>query len=404
MKRQNRIYWTRFAAPLLVAASVALVLPAVLPANAQDQVIRRLPDKPSWSLFGIFGSRNRAGPRRYYDDGPQIQKVAKPRKPKNRVVAPKPAEPEIVAVEKQPDAKTVLVIGDFLASGLAEGLETSFATNPRVRILDRSKGPSGFVRQDVFDWPKDIASLIDAEKPAAIAIMMGSNDRQQMQVNGERQPARSEAWTKEYENRTVALAEAIEDKKIPFVWVSMPAFKSTKMTSDMLAFNTYYKTAAEGGGGEFVDIWDGFVDENGAFVMSGPDVSGQPVRLRSGDGTNLTTAGKAKLAFYTEKPLRKLLGEPSEDGPAVPAIAAPSLTPGTTTPAAVDRTEPMALNDPNLDGATELLGAPSTTPPATQPAAIAGQAPAGRADNFGAAAATPPAVEQPSAALRGSAN
>ena len=93
----------------------------------------------------------------------------------------------------------------------------------------------------------------------------------------------------------------------------------------MLAFNDIYRKAAEGAGAEFVDIWDGFVDENGAYVSTGPDINGQPVRLRAGDGINLSKAGKRKVAFYAEKPLNKLLGEI-----AMPGVAAfaPAKLPG----------------------------------------------------------------------------
>ncbi len=101
----------------------------------------------------------------------------------------------------------------------------------------------------------------------------------------------------------------------------MPAFKSTSMTADMLAFNDIYRRVAENAKGEFVDVWDGFVDENGAFVMSGPDINGQPVRLRSSDGINVTKAGKRKLAFYAEKPLSKIFGDAK-----APAIGVPTPT------------------------------------------------------------------------------
>ena len=73
------------------------------------------------------------------------------------------------------------------------------------------------------------------------------------------------------------------------------------MNSDMLAFNDIYRRVGGERGGEFVDVWDGFVDENGAFVSTGPDINGQPVRLRSNDGINFTKAGKRKLAFYARK-------------------------------------------------------------------------------------------------------
>ena len=391
MKRQGTKIGLSFAACLSLLIGAAILAPLLLPiqAAAQERIVRR-----SWSLFDIFGPRR--SPR--YDDAtpaPRQKARVKQRKPKSRVVRKAaPAAPEIVAVEKLPDARVILVIGDFLASGLAEGLTETFAQNASVRVLDRAKGSSGFVRDDVVDWPTEIATLVDTEKPAAIVIMMGSNDRQQMLVDGKRQALNSEPWVDAYEARTEALAAAISAKKIPFVWVSMPPFKSSKMSSDMLAFNDIYKTAAMSGGGEFVDIWDGFADENGAFVSTGPDVSGQPARLRTGDGINLATAGKAKVAFYSEKPLRKLLGLPAQDGPASPALPISPETPAT--PKAVDRTEPIALNDPNLDGATELLGA--TAPAAGEALPVAGQtaAPVGRADNFmGAApaAATAPPVE-----------
>src|SRR5690606_9124324 len=108
--------------------------------------------------------------------------------------------------------------------------------------------------------------------------------------------------------RVTAFAESIEAAGIPLVWTGVPPFKSSSMSSDMLAFNDIYSRAAEEAGGTFVDIWEGFVDENGTFTFTGPDMNGQPVRLRAGDGINLTRPAKRKIAFYVEKPLAKLLG------------------------------------------------------------------------------------------------
>ena len=43
-------------------------------------------------------------------------------------------------------------------------------------------------------------------------------------------------------------------------------------------------------------------------MSNGPDINGQPARLRAADGINLARPGKRKVAFYAEKPLYKLLG------------------------------------------------------------------------------------------------
>ncbi|MFD2058239.1 DUF459 domain-containing protein [Mesorhizobium calcicola] len=370
--------------PVLILAVVVLAVGAAgafhAPAMAQEQEDR------GWSL------RDLLFPRRSERIEPplNIQKAKpKPRKPR---VPRAPAEPQIPIAEKAPDARTVLVVGDFMASGLAEGLDTAFAENTGIRIVVRSNGSSGFVRDDFYNWPEQIKSLIETEKPAALVVMLGSNDRQQMKVGDVREQPRTENWTKEYERRTDALGKAIADAKVPFLWVGMPAFRLPKMTSDMLAFNDIYHQAAESHGGEFVDVWDGFVDENGAFVTSGPDMNGQPVRLRADDGINVSKAGKRKLAFYTEKPLMKILGlaAPGSVAPATAPAGAPVEAPGpAAAPIVIDRTAPMLLSDPALDGGSELLGAaPPAKPNPDLPGeklvieGKASQASPGRADDF----------------------
>jgi hypothetical protein len=346
-----------FARRLLLCALALVVFSTgfiVVSANAQEQ-------RRGWSLRELFA------PRRDRLLGPEREApVAKPRvrtKPSNarrNVARPAPAAaPKVEIAEKNPDAAIVLVIGDFLGSGIAEGLDAVFAENPKVRVVDRSSGSSGFVRDDFYNWPVEAGPIIAKEKPAAVVVMLGSNDRQQMRVGDTREAVRSEKWTKEYSRRTGALAKAVSETKVPFIWVGMPAFRPGTMSSDMLAFNDIYREAAEGAGGEFVDIWDGFVDENGAFVASGPDINGQPVQLRSGDGINMTAAGRRKIAFYAEKPLNKLLGiTTTPDGIAIAPLTGEPVTPlesGVLAP--IDRTVPISLSDPALDGGTELLGA-----------------------------------------------
>jgi uncharacterized protein len=313
---------------------------------------------------------------------------------KSRTQPPVAAEPEEVA--KLDTARTVMVVGDFMASGLAEGLSTAYAQNPGIKIIDRSDGSSGFVRTDFHDWPADIKTLMEAEKPAAIVIMLGANDRQQMKLGDAREPPLSDNWTKEYQARTDALVAAIKARNLPFVWVGLPAFKSAKVSSDLIAFNDIYRKSAENAGGAFIDIWDGFVDENGAFVMNGPDMNGQPVRLRGSDGTSLSKAGKRKVAFYAEKPLNKLLGSETVPGP---GLTGPETGPTAPVNIYVDRTAPMAIDDPELDGGQQLLGLKSTPKVETRTAgerlAVEGIAPAstpGRADDFGGARPAAPAV------------
>ncbi|MGO7947181.1 hypothetical protein ACC722_39065, partial [Rhizobium ruizarguesonis] len=59
------------------------------------------------------------------------------------------------------------------------------------------------------------------------------------------------------------LGKEVTGRKIPLIWVGLPAFESDSMTADAVQMNQLYRKQVESIGGEFVDIWDGFVDENG---------------------------------------------------------------------------------------------------------------------------------------------
>lgn len=301
--------------------------------------------------------------------------------------------PEPEAVDKQENARVILVVGDFLADGLAEGLVTAYAQSPGIRIVSITSGSSGLVRDDYYDWPAAIGPIIEEQKPSLVIVMVGSNDRQQLLVEGSREKVRSAKWTEEYGARAGRLVKEIRDPGLPLFWVGLPSFKSSSMSNDMLAFNDVFRGVVEGAGGQFIDIWDGFVDENGAFSSVGPDMNGQRVRLRGSDGINLTRDGKRKVAFYVERPLNRLLG--SAAGAGVASLGLEPLTPLDIAPEEIPeitRTSPVALGGAELDGGDSLLGAAGTQlrrEPRTpgEKLSMEGIAPPpreGRADNFSA--------------------
>ena len=84
--------------------------------------------------------------------------------------------------------------------------------------------------------------------------------------------------------------------------------RSSASSRDMTYLNDFYKAAVTPAGGHYLDIWNGFTDDNGAYTSSGPDVDGQLRALRTSDGINFTRAGRLKLAFYVEREIRKQTG------------------------------------------------------------------------------------------------
>lgn len=83
-------------------------------------------------------------------------------------------------MQKLGDARTILIVGDFLASGLGDGLTAAFETSPGVVVEARGNVSSGLVRDDYYDWPEQLPKMIDELKPAMVVVMIGANDRQQM--------------------------------------------------------------------------------------------------------------------------------------------------------------------------------------------------------------------------------
>lgn len=292
-----------------------------------------------------------------------------------------PAAP--AAVAKSETAKRILVIGDFVAGGLAEGLEEAYAQSPDVLVIATTNGSSGLVRDDYYDWPGTIGGLIEEHQPDIVIVQLGGNDRQEMSVGGTREQPLSAAWMTEYERRTRLVATEIRDTGTPLVWVGTIPFRFAAMSRDMMAFNEIYKLVAQETGGEFVDVWGGFVDDAGNYTQNGPDMNGQPAQLRAGDGINVTRAGKRKLAFYAERPLNRLLGTAA---PAVAAVYGPPIPPGFLSAdgeiRAIERTLPVNLGELGTPATSALMG--ERVLPRIQVNLAVGDRREGRADDFSA--------------------
>jgi hypothetical protein len=89
--------------------------------------------------------------------------------------APPPAKRDTVA------ERNVLVLGDAMADWLAYGLEDAYAEQPEMGVIRRHKTVSGLIRYqpkgDPADWAAAAKGILATEKPDAIVVMLGLNDR-----------------------------------------------------------------------------------------------------------------------------------------------------------------------------------------------------------------------------------
>jgi lysophospholipase L1-like esterase len=224
----------------------------------------------------------------------------------------------------------------------------------------------------------------------------------------------TDQWADLYSKRIDDMIAALKTKGVPVLWVGLPAIRGPRSTTDMSYLDELYRSRAAKAGIVYVDIWDGFVDDQGRYAQQGPDFEGQTRRLRTYDGIHFTKAGAVKLAHYVDHELSRVLSNrvtpvalPGPEESAKPGAAGQQPAIGPVLPlTAVARPEGGEL----LGGADPSA---SVTPdPMAASVLIRGEAlaaPAGRADDFswphratGATttpvASTPPAAPAPAPA------
>lgn len=216
----------------------------------------------------------------------------------------------------------VTVLGDSLAILAAQGLTEAFASRPDVSITNVARDLSGLTRNDYYDWPKAAHDLATGKQKVDVAVVMiGINDLQPLKDVGAALDPLSDQWKALYALRVEALVEPFRDAHIPVLWVGLPSMSDERFNAQALALNEIYRDHVEKAGGKYVDIWEGFVDQNGQYSAFGPDLDGQNTKLRSGpNGIYFTKAGSRKLAQYLESDIRHIIdkGKPLNDISALP--------------------------------------------------------------------------------------
>src|SRR5690606_19173103 len=82
---------------------------------------------------------------------------------------------------------------------------------------------------------------------------------------GSLQEFRSERWEELYGRRIDETIAAMKTANVPVIWVGLPAVRGSRSTSDMMYLNEFYRSRADNAGIVYVDVWDGFVDDNGRY-------------------------------------------------------------------------------------------------------------------------------------------
>src|ERR1700731_3517050 len=161
---------TETGPPVALAVAIALLVGIVGPASAQFFNFGGPPRPQPRSNNGGFGGGGWFGGDL---SAPSHQQA--PKRVENFSRAPPPEKRETVP------ERNVLVLGDGMADWLAYGLENAYADQPDMGVIRRHKTVSGLIRYqpkgDPADWAAAAKGILATEKPDAIVVMLGLDDR-----------------------------------------------------------------------------------------------------------------------------------------------------------------------------------------------------------------------------------
>lgn len=296
----------RFVPPLKVLAAafvLAIGAPLMTVDIAEAQTWRQddpsaivLPSQPDGSSAGSGG--NRGGLFRIFRFEPQRQT--------RRQALPQP-ELQVAPIinlppPKDPDAITVVTLGDEFADQLREGLVDRFDGDRLITAEGASIPGSGLTNLDDFNWNIEaLRRLDDYSQIGAIAVAIGYSDRQSL-IDGERSYTfGTTAWRDVYRNRVSSFALTLVTEGHPVIFVGLPPMGDPALDEDIRLINEVVEEAVAPTRARFVSVYAGFADLAGNYTRAGPNMAGQVENLRRADGIFFNRAGREKFAHFVER-------------------------------------------------------------------------------------------------------
>jgi hypothetical protein len=258
---------------------------------------------------GPFRGFNPFAPlQRLFGGGDRRNKNKAPKQQRPKATRPTGTPPRFEIQQKDPDAGLILVVGDRMARGVADGLKFTLAEKPQIRVEPVTQDKAGFTGEAPPDWATQVLSKIRGADVKAVVVMIGQQDIGKTFPGEPPVEFMTAQWLDTYRAKVGALVRVVRQEKKPLIWAGLPPTNDELVNADFSQLNAIIQGAAEDRRVRYVDIWDIFLAEDGSYSSYGPDVDGKNTRLRTGERIGFTWAGYRKVAFFIERELSRLLG------------------------------------------------------------------------------------------------
>lgn len=219
--------------------------------------------------------------------------------------APVPTAPAITAPTAV-DPLNVLVLGDSLSTYVGQQMAGLLADSKVVNVKTVWRNGTGLTNPAFFNWEAGARSIVRAEKPDAVVVLIGGNERNDMTVKGETLVPGTAGWEKEYERRARVVMTAIMQEGVQRVfWSGPPTARDAQWNSAYADVNdAISRSAAAVPGVQYVDLYD----ESKPFSMD-ETIDGEKVLARQRDGIHWTYAGALEPARTEIAMLQSVYGD-----------------------------------------------------------------------------------------------
>ncbi len=193
---------------------------------------------------------------------------------------------------------TILIVGDSLGNNLAYGMQRQLKDTAGIDLVIRSKSSTGLSNSWFYNWPKEIKPFIADSDPDLVIVMLGTNDHQNMKIDGAVSEFGSKKWNAKYEAEATKLITQSIDSGAYVMWVGLPIMQSSYFASYMAVLNERSsKAVSENVGATLVPTWDLMADNRGKY-REWAKVSGRNQKIRGSDGIHFTWVGQNVLATH----------------------------------------------------------------------------------------------------------
>lgn len=191
------------------------------------------------------------------------------------------------------DPLRVWMAGDSLMGEIAQSYEESTSSINDVSVSNSVQIGTGLARPDVYDWPAAVTREVAEANPDVVVLIFGSNDDQDMMVNGHRVALGTAAWEAEYAQRVNQVMAAVASPNRTVIWLEAPPTVRPKINRTYAVIDQVLTSAAAAHPGVRLVNLAPPLSPNGVFDQYLAGRSGQPVEVRDPDGVHLTLAGAA---------------------------------------------------------------------------------------------------------------